>query len=721
VGSTPDRIYDVVSDILKGPILTPGCLDRLMRGNLANEIILIARNVAAGKAPRHGVDSGYSSAVSPWQVFSAALHDPEVVPAINAMIEVVKPSRYWSPVHAENVWCYALESPAQALFMRGLVGGTAFLDKLVSEICDAVSRDGQLKYPYLRPNEQAVVLALLRRDREVLNAQLGRVERLSVGKYLDQAHARLEDDDSDNSAEAVLRELGSGILLMALLGSSEAGTRAEEVLRACDSSFDEQLGRLHETYRGCGSHATTATLEVSAGSIWALALTIIERLDLWRAHFGAYADRKIHGKGGGGDGAWIPDAALPHDLVMPEMKEPGFVDLNIRIAKNVRSWFQSQERTAFSPLPLVEDAVPPTKVEELIKAEIDQWLPGELDLALERLKKLMPGDNGRTTLLDREELLKSVHNEVCVFNTGLVARLFSRVLSCWSTFGEAEAKKTREVLRDHAELVLRELRCRLEPWLSEGEDSEKRFLLRREMDDRFAEMMLAAMGMVDELIKKELLRRRVQASAAGKTEPPDDDPSQDDQSENVFRADGSLCTFRFEGGDTKRIKCLKGMEYIYRILGTKMKGITALELVRSETSPGKASTSAKAAVTGMQGSEGSLGEVMDQKGLSRYRDELRALVKDIGEAEDANDLAALARLKDEKQALLARLSEARGLGGKVRSIGDKAEKARQSVKKALDYSYEKIKAEDEELSRHLRRHIHCGSFLIYSGDLAWNT
>jgi hypothetical protein len=57
-----------------------------------------------------------------------------------------------------------------------------------------------------------------------------------------------------------------------------------------------------------------------------------------------------------------------------------------------------------------------------------------------------------------------------------------------------------------------------------------------------------------------------------------------------------------------------------------------------------------------------------------------------------------------------------GLGGRERRIGDPADRARQSVTKAIKAAIARIGDEHEELGRHLRAQVRTGFFCRYEID-----
>jgi hypothetical protein len=99
-----------------------------------------------------------------------------------------------------------------------------------------------------------------------------------------------------------------------------------------------------------------------------------------------------------------------------------------------------------------------------------------------------------------------------------------------------------------------------------------------------------------------------------------------------------------------------------------------------------------------------------------YRNRLQEIDEELGEAQSWNDLARVERIEAEREALLRELAGATGLGGRPRSLGGTAERARVAVRKAIAAALDRIGAEDPATARLLRRTIHTGSVCRYEQD-----
>jgi len=81
-----------------------------------------------------------------------------------------------------------------------------------------------------------------------------------------------------------------------------------------------------------------------------------------------------------------------------------------------------------------------------------------------------------------------------------------------------------------------------------------------------------------------------------------------------------------------------------------------------------------------------------------------------------SDPARVERIQAEREALLRELAGATGLGGRARSMGGTAERARVAVRKAIAAALDRIDAGDPATARLLRRTMHTGGVCRYEQD-----
>ncbi len=106
------------------------------------------------------------------------------------------------------------------------------------------------------------------------------------------------------------------------------------------------------------------------------------------------------------------------------------------------------------------------------------------------------------------------------------------------------------------------------------------------------------------------------------------------------------------------------------------------------------------------GGSGPAHAVLDQAAIAEYRKRLKRLDAELDQPEPGGDRDAPARA--EREWLIAQLAGASGLGGRVRSFPDEAERARVAVGKAIRRALARITEADAGLGEHLRQTVHTG-------------
>ena len=150
----------------------------------------------------------------------------------------------------------------------------------------------------------------------------------------------------------------------------------------------------------------------------------------------------------------------------------------------------------------------------------------------------------------------------------------------------------------------------------------------------------------------------------------------------VFRCDGDTRTIGFDD-DTTLMRNLKGLRYVERLLADPGREIHVLDLVaveRGSLPTGGIVEHSEDLHVG-QGSSGL--EVIDDVARDAYRRRLAEVDDDIEEATTLNDLGRMELAQRDREYLIAELTSAVGFGGRTRSIGGSAERARTSVTRSL--------------------------------------
>lgn len=188
-------------------------------------------------------------------------------------------------------------------------------------------------------------------------------------------------------------------------------------------------------------------------------------------------------------------------------------------------------------------------------------------------------------------------------------------------------------------------------------------------------------------------------------------------SASVFRRDGEYWSIAFDG-DAFRLRDSKGLGYIAHLLARPGGELHPLAMAASRglTPPGPGDVTRHR--SGELDGDGpqDCGEVLDPQARAAYKNRLIDLRADLEEAESWADAGRAARVQDEIDFLAHQLSAALGLGGRARRMGSPAERARQSVTKAIKAALDRIERHSPALGRHLASTLHTGTFCSYTPD-----
>jgi hypothetical protein len=105
--------------------------------------------------------------------------------------------------------------------------------------------------------------------------------------------------------------------------------------------------------------------------------------------------------------------------------------------------------------------------------------------------------------------------------------------------------------------------------------------------------------------------------------------------------------------------------------------------------------------------------LLDARARDEYRERLAELRAEVDAAEQRNDAIAADRARHELDALETALTEAFGLGGRERRLGDPAERARKAVYNRVRGAISALEAQHAELGRHLAHSIRTGTYCSY--------
>jgi hypothetical protein len=192
----------------------------------------------------------------------------------------------------------------------------------------------------------------------------------------------------------------------------------------------------------------------------------------------------------------------------------------------------------------------------------------------------------------------------------------------------------------------------------------------------------------------------------------------------LFRKEGEYWTLGY-AGHRCRVKDRQGLAYLAQLLPSPGREFHALALVRSSAPGPLAGRDAEAtgASTGQVrdadlhvGNLGDAGEWLDAQAKASYRHRLAELREELQEAKALGRIARAEAAEQEIQALMAELAHATGLGGRDRRAASAAERARQSVSRAIKLAVDKITEHLPELGHHLARSVKTGTYCGYTPD-----
>jgi hypothetical protein len=169
-----------------------------------------------------------------------------------------------------------------------------------------------------------------------------------------------------------------------------------------------------------------------------------------------------------------------------------------------------------------------------------------------------------------------------------------------------------------------------------------------------------------------------------------------------LRRDGDVWVVEWRGRRTL-VPDTKGMRDLAVLLTRPGRPVPAVELVEAAGGPRAAAG-------------GGLGPVLDDTARAAYRRRLRELDQEIADADADADLGRTGRLRAERSMLLDELGAATGLGGRPRSVGDPADRARKAVTMRIRAALTTIGRHDDALARHLRNAVQTGRLCSYEPE-----
>ena len=186
----------------------------------------------------------------------------------------------------------------------------------------------------------------------------------------------------------------------------------------------------------------------------------------------------------------------------------------------------------------------------------------------------------------------------------------------------------------------------------------------------------------------------------------------------MFQREGG-CWFVVYERDTFRLRETKGLRYLHTLLGSPGREILALHLVQ-RGDEGYAPTSQVPRLQGDDGLRlfmpGDGFDLIDRSARVAYEQRVRELADEAEDAEGFGDSERAALLREEMDFIVEHLAAATGLGGVTRQTASPAERARQSVTKAIKSAAVRVAEHSPALGRHLASTVRTGTYCIYQPD-----
>jgi hypothetical protein len=195
---------------------------------------------------------------------------------------------------------------------------------------------------------------------------------------------------------------------------------------------------------------------------------------------------------------------------------------------------------------------------------------------------------------------------------------------------------------------------------------------------------------------------------------------------SVCRREGEYWSVAF-AGEAFRLKDIKGLHYLAHLLCHPGREFHVLDLaaIGRGTGGGSPRTSRARQDDLHQAGLSGAGPILDEQAKAAYRTRLRELEEELAEATSWADPARAARARQEMQFLAGELSAAVGLGGRDRTTGSEAERARVNITRAIRTAMARIRAQSPALAGHLDATIRTGTFCSYAPDprvpATWHT
>lgn len=169
----------------------------------------------------------------------------------------------------------------------------------------------------------------------------------------------------------------------------------------------------------------------------------------------------------------------------------------------------------------------------------------------------------------------------------------------------------------------------------------------------------------------------------------------------VFTAEAGVRTVGL-GATSVTVPDLVGLRHVARLLERPGEEVHVLDLVAAESGEPRVDEVGLPA--------------LDEEARAAYRRRLAEVEADLEEARAHHDLAREELAERDRDYLLAELSQAVGLGGRIRTTGGSAERARTSVARSIRYALGRLADQAPDVAAHLDAAVLTGTWCRYRPD-----
>jgi hypothetical protein len=161
--------------------------------------------------------------------------------------------------------------------------------------------------------------------------------------------------------------------------------------------------------------------------------------------------------------------------------------------------------------------------------------------------------------------------------------------------------------------------------------------------------------------------------------------------------DGEIWHIQFRSESTQ-LRDSKGLQMLAALISRPDTDVHVLELSGSDKTA----------------ESGDAGPHLDDQARSEYRRRIKSLREDLDEATELADLGRADEIRGELEFITQELSRAFGLGGRKRSAGSAAERARVNVRRRLKDAIQRISENSPITGKYVDNAIKTGAYCRYS-------